>query len=210
MMTEPTTGSAEELSSAAVGQAAPPFTLLSVQGQQISLANYRTERNVILWFSRGFTCNFCRGYMQNIISPYRELVAHEIEVIQVAPNLLETARLHFKQAPPYPFVCDPDKRLYAVYGLGDRGALAATRNTFVSFSQAFAKGEGAATVQASWLDVMNRNFIRRLHHHALTAVDQGIFIIDKQGIIRYRENYGAIDPIPNGEKLLSLVEALCP
>ena len=50
------------------------------------------------------------------------------EVIQIAPNLLESARTFFRDAAsPFPFVCDPDKRLYAVYGLGDLGALTATR-----------------------------------------------------------------------------------
>jgi alkyl hydroperoxide reductase subunit AhpC len=60
------------------------------------------------------------------------------------------------------------------------------------------------------MDVMNRNFIRRLHHHALTAVAQGVFVIDKESIIRYRLVVGPIETIPSAEELLSLVEALCP
>ena len=47
---------------------------------------------------------------------------------EVAPNLLEGARKFLISTElPYPFVCDPDKRLYAVYGLGNQAALAATR-----------------------------------------------------------------------------------
>lgn len=147
--------------------------------------------------------------MQEVIGCYGEMQAHEIEVIQVAPNLLETAALYFNPPPPYPFVCDPDKRLYAIYGLGDRGVLEATRNAFISFTHSFTHGEGTETARASWLDVMNRNFIRRLHHHALTAVDQGIFIIDKQKIVRYQKAYGPIEPIPTGRELLSLTQAVC-
>jgi alkyl hydroperoxide reductase subunit AhpC len=112
--------------------------------------------------------------------------------------------------PRYPFICDPDKRLYAVYGLGDRGSLEATRNTFVSFSTAFRTGVGVETVRASWVDVMNRNFIRRLHHHALTAVSQGLFIIDRQGHIRYRLVISPIEVIPTADELMTLVDALCP
>ena len=126
----------------AVGDAAPLFGLRSVQGPTVELAAYRGRRNVVLWFSRGFTCPFCRAYMDGIGSGYPELRAIDTEVIQVAPNLLESARTFFRDAAsPFPFVCDPDKRLYAVYGLGDRGALEATRSALVSFSHAFTHGD---------------------------------------------------------------------
>lgn len=140
---------------AVVGNHAPSFTLPAIQGGQISLADYYGRSRVILWFSRGFACNFCRRYMQLIIERYEDLVAQAIEVVQVNPNLLETSRLYFDLATPYPFVCDPDKRLYAVYGLGARGVLEAQKNTLISFGTAFVRGEGQETVKASWLDVMN-------------------------------------------------------
>lgn len=193
----------------AVGKSAPPFTLPSIQGPLISLANYTGKNRVVLWFSRGFTCNFCRNYMKGIIEDYQLLQAHDVEVIQVAPNLLETARLYFQEMPPFPFVCDPDKRLYAVYGLGDRGVLEASKNTVIAFSTAFRTGQGAETVRASWADVANRNFMRRLHHHALTAVDQGLFIIDKENIVQYQYAIGGLDPIPTGAELLQIVQQVC-
>lgn len=193
-----------------VGGSAPHFELPSIQGETISLVNYRDRSNVILWFSRGFTCHFCRGFMQDIIDGYEALQANDTVVIQVAPNLHATARGYFADGmPPFPFVCDPDKRLYAIYGLGDRGALRATVNTLVTFSTAFTRGEGLETVRASWQDVANRNFVRRLHHHALTAMEQGVFIIDKGGIVRYKEMMGAVEAIPPAETLLDLTQRLC-
>ena len=88
---------------AAVGGPAPPFTLSSVQGPTIDLTSYRGRRNVIVWFSRGFTCPFCRGYMQGVIEGYQSLLAQATEVIQVTPNLLESARRFFRPDPvPYP------------------------------------------------------------------------------------------------------------
>lgn len=189
-----------------IGQKAPDFRLTSLLGEIICLANYRQQKNVILWFSRGFTCHYCRSYMDSIISHYDELADAGIEIIQVAPNLIETAQYYFKTAPPYPFVCDPDKRLYAVYDIGDRGVLEANKNTLVSFSTAFMRGKGIETVRASWIDVANRNFVRRLAHHALTAVDQGIFIIDRETTIQYREILHAIENIPTGLELLQLTD----
>ena len=37
----------------AVGTPAPNFRLASAQGPEISLEDYREQRNLILWFSKG-------------------------------------------------------------------------------------------------------------------------------------------------------------
>ena len=195
----------------AVGQPAPLFSLTSVQGDPVELAAYRGRRNVVVWFSRGFTCPFCRVYMDGMREGYDLLRAAETEIIQVGPNLLQSARIFFGHSPtPYPFVCDPDKRLFAVYGLGDRGALEATRSAVVSFSYAFTHGDTGPQLRGAWLDVMNRNFVRRLHHHAMTAMEQGIFLVDRDGIVRHRAVVGPLDPVPRGDNLADLVRAHCP
>lgn len=193
-----------------VGQPAPSFSLPSIQGETIALDQICERDVVLLWFSRGFTCNFCRSHMQDMADGYDVLVASGIELIQIAPNLAATAENYFAgQMPRHPFVCDPDKRLYAVYELGDHGALEATRNSLVSFSSALRTGEAGETIRAAWIDVVNRNFITRLHHHAFTAIEQGLFIIDRQGIIRYRQQLGTIDPLPPVSELLTMAKALC-
>ena len=56
---------------------------------------------------------------------------------------------------------------------------------------------------------MNRNFLRRLHHHAMTAVEQGIFLVDRQGLIRHVSVVGPIDPVPTAEELVALTDAHC-
>ena len=184
-----------------VGQPAPLFSLTSVQGGTIDLATYRGRSNVVVWFSRGFTCPFCRVYMDGMTEGYDGLREAGTEIIQVGPNLLQAARIFFGHSPtPYPFVCDPDKRLFAVYGLGDRGALEATRSAVVSFSYAFTHGDTGPQLRGAWLDVMNRNFVRRLHHHAMTALEQGIFLVDRGGVIRHRTVVGPTEPVPRGRE----------
>jgi peroxiredoxin len=193
-----------------VGEPAPLFSLPSLLGRTVELSAYRGLRNVIVWFSRGFTCPFCLEYMNGIRDGYGELLADHTEVIQIAPNLYESAKRFFRDTPaPFPFVCDPDKRLYAVYGLGDRGALVASRTAVVSFSRAVAKGDGGTWVRGAWLDVANRNFVRRLHHHAMTALEQGLFFIDRQGIVRHRLVVGPIDSVPGAAALAALTRAHC-
>jgi peroxiredoxin len=190
---------------------APIFALPSLRGAMVDLASYRGRSNVVVWFSRGFTCPFCRVYTDGMRAGYEALRTADTEIIQVAPNLLDSARRFFAHSPlPYPFVCDPDKRLYAVYGLGDVGALEATKTAVVSFAHAFTHGDTSNQIRGAWFDVMNRNFLRRLHHHAMTAQEQGMFLIDKQGIIRSVAVVGPIDPMPSGAELAELARHNCP
>ena len=194
----------------AVGETAPLFSLPSLGGPTVDLASYRRRSNVVVWFSRGFTCPFCRVYTDGVRAGYEDLRAADTEVIQVAPNLLDSARRYFGESIlPFPFVCDPDKRLYAVYGLGDRRALEATRTAVVSFAHAFTHGDSVNQIRGAWFDVMNRNFLRRLHHHAMTAHEQGIFLIDKDGVIRHLAIVGPIDPVPGGVDLANLARTYC-
>jgi peroxiredoxin len=176
----------------------------------VELAAYRGRRNVVVWFSRGFTCPFCRAHTDGMRAGYAELQAADTEVIQIAPNLLDAARRFFGREPlPFPFVCDPDKRLYAVYGLGERGALEATRTAVVSFAHAFTHGDTRNQIRGAYFDVLNRNFVRRLHHHAASALDQGMFLIDRDGIVRHATIVGPIDPVPGGAHLAALARAHC-
>lgn len=89
----------------AVGEPAPLFSLTSVQGGPVELVAYRGRRNVVVWFSRGFTCPFCRVYMDGMREGYELLQAADAEIIQVGPNLLQSARIFFGHSPtPYPLL----------------------------------------------------------------------------------------------------------
>src|SRR5512137_1498189 len=72
-----------------VGQPAPLFSLTSVQGATVDLASYRGRSNVVVWFSRGFTCPFCRVCMDGMTEGYQGLRDEGTEIIQVGPNLLQ-------------------------------------------------------------------------------------------------------------------------
>ena len=79
----------------------------------------------------------------------------------------------------------------------------------VSFSHAVAQGEGGTWVRGAWHDVANRNFVRRLHHHAMTAFEQALFFIDRQGIIRHRMSVGPIEAVPPAAALADLTRVHC-
>jgi hypothetical protein len=79
----------------------------------------------------------------------------------------------------------------------------------VSFAREFTTGGGGGPIRGAWLDVMNRNFVRRLQHHATTALEQGIFLIDTEGKIRHRTVVGSIDRVPDGQGLAALTRPCC-
>ena len=188
------------------GMVAPHFSLPSIQGQTVSLKNYLGKQNILLWFSRGFTCPFCRDFMENVIEGYNLLKQKNIEIIQVAPNLHQRAVMFFgDMAPPYPLICDPDKRLFSTYGLGDDGVFRAQVNMVSSFGYAAKSGQFLKTALASAMDVFDRTFLKRLHHHALTAVNQAIVGIDLDGRVTSRMDIGALESIPPTSSLIQLL-----
>ena len=192
-----------------IGKPAPQFSLPSIQGQTVRLKDYLGKKHVLLWFSRGFTCPFCRDIMENVVEGYNLLQQKNIEIIQIAPNIHQRAAAFFgDMAPPYPLICDPDKRLFVTYGLGDDGILRAQRNTIASFSYAARKGEFWKTTRASAMDVFDRSFLQRLHHHALTAVNQAIVGIDTAGNITAKLDIGALESIPSTPNMIQLLKPL--
>ena len=192
-----------------VGSTAPDFELESVQGALIRLGDYRGTRNVVLWFSRGFTCPFCRRFMAQLGQVYDRFRAADAEIVQLGPNALKAARAYFQSQPPrFPFLCDPSKQIFTRYGLRDIGALEAGKNTLISFSFAYTHGDGLNTTRASALDAFTDNFIGRMRHHALSAIQQAMFVVDRDGIVRYARVLRPLDTLPPSEELLREVEKL--
>ncbi len=194
----------------AVGAAAPNFRLESVQGPVIDLADYQ-GRNVLLWFSRGFTCPFCRRYMAQLSLAYERYQATNSEIVQVGPDLLSQARLFFRTYRlHFPFLCDTEKNVFRAYGLQDLGPLRAVGDTIASFSTALVQGEFRRTFYASWLDTFatGRQAPARLAEHGLHEVPQGMFAIDSSGVVRYGRVFGPLENIPGNDELLSVLKNL--
>ena len=43
----------------------------------------------------------------------------------------------------------------------------------------------------------------------MTALEQGIFLVDRGGVIRHRTVVGPTDPVPRGRVLADLVDTYC-
>ena len=91
-----------------VGTLAPNFCLASAQGPDIALEDYRGQRNVLLWLSKGIFCPFCRRYMTQLRFGYRELQERNTEILQVTWSTQPEAQLYFRQYPlSFPYFVMP-------------------------------------------------------------------------------------------------------
>jgi len=192
-----------------IGTPAPELELESVQGPLVRLNDYRGTRQAVIWFSRGYNCPFCRRYLAQLDQVYDKFRAANTEVLAIGPNVLKPARIYFQRQPlKFPFLCDPTKAAYLRFGLRDLGPVEANLNTLRSFAYAYTHGDGINTTRIAAGDTFTAGFLGRLHHHALTAMQQGLFIVDRASRIRYAHAFKPLDTIPPTEELLREVERL--
>ena len=57
----------------AVGEPAPSFRLPTAQGAEIGLEDFRGQKNVIVWFTKGMACPFCRSQMSQLARAYADI-----------------------------------------------------------------------------------------------------------------------------------------
>lgn len=106
----------------AMSGAAPDFTLPSVGGKKISLASYRGEKNVLLFFNEGYGCGPCWQQSQEIQKRMSELSAVDTEylVIMVDPPGLLSSEIK-RWGLTMPILTDVDRtvsREYNTLGFG--------------------------------------------------------------------------------------------
>lgn len=96
------------------GNFVAPRVLESVQGAAISIPP--SKRFMHLQFRRFAGCPICNLHLQSYIRRYRELVENQIEEVAVFHSQ-KSAMLEHQLSAPFPFVADPDKRLYKAFGV---------------------------------------------------------------------------------------------
>jgi len=186
-----------------VGAPAPNFRLVSAQGPEITLEDYRGQRNVILWLSRGLFCPFCRRYMTQLRLGYREIQERGAEILQVTWSTPEEARLYFQQYQLlFPYLCDPERAVYPLYGIrmiqegiGAR-AVGMAVGTAVALSDRLFRGEKTASPAP---------FKR---YGSTDMEQQAIFLIDKSGIIRYAHTSSSLGGLPSNAEYLRQLDRL--
>jgi peroxiredoxin len=190
-----------------VGQLAPPFRLPSAQGPQIALEEFRGQKNVVVWFTKGMACPFCRSQMSQLARAYPHLQQLGAEVLEVTLSTVKRARLYAKRFRlPFPYLCDPDYRVRREWMLGDRRHSPAW---YASLLLRSSKVEPPASdfgeVKPSAIEILT----------SLYDDDMGFFIVDKQGVVRYAlaGNYEDFETlrgraIPNNDEIMRELRSL--
>jgi peroxiredoxin len=165
-----------------VGQQAPSFRLVAGQGGEVGPADYRGRSNLVIWFSKGMACPFCRTQMSQFARGMDRLKAAGTQVIQVTPTRPERARFFVKSFPiPFPYLCDPDLTVHRAWGLGVRS------HSLLWYLQKYQAGSKMTMPQA---EIGNPKTMLTEVPSVLKDTDMGVFVLDRQGIVRYR-NTGA-------------------
>lgn len=192
----------------AIGQKAPAFRLPSAQGPDVAVADYLGRTNVIVWFTKGMACMFCRQHMTQLARLYPEIAKRETEVLQITPTTVDRARAYAsKYRLPFPYLCDPDDAVRRAWQLDVRrhgpmwyagGMIAGLTAT----KPATDFGQGGPSLAE----------LPKL----LRDEDMGFFVVDTHGVIRYAysgayvtktEQGMGIRPIPANEDILKEIDA---
>jgi peroxiredoxin len=97
------------------GDAAPQFTLESLDGGLFSLGERRGGKTLLAFFRHG-GCPFCNRRVQELRAIYPRLRALGVEVVGVFGSPRDTlAGRVGRQSPPFPLLADPQDRVHALY-----------------------------------------------------------------------------------------------
>jgi peroxiredoxin len=188
-----------------IGQMAPSFRLPSGQGPEVALEDYRGRSHVIVWFTKGMACPFCRQQMLQLARAYGEFAARQAEIVEVTNSTPERARVYAQKfGLRFPYLCDPDHNVRQAWGLAQRS------HGPVYYAKTLYKGMTAPKVET---DYVGEPFKLTEMPGLLADEDMGFFIIDKSGVIRYALNGAYITPtglrqIPSNAEILRELDRL--
>ena len=186
------------------GTPAPDFRLRAAGDGEIALSDYRGRANVVLWFSKGLFCPYCRRNMARLSQGYAAIRARDAEVLQVTHNTIEEADLYFRSYRlAMPYLCDADRAVHLRYGVAfETQSVAAVVDNTVRSCAMVAKdfvlhGEKSPSPIAPIMRMGPRN-----------QPPQLVVVVDRAGVVRNVHSIGPFDALPSVEELLGMLDAL--
>ena len=182
-----------------VGHLSPEFHLPAAQGGDLGPQDFRAKRRVVLWFSKGLFCPFCRRNMTQLALRYAEIRALDTEILQITHNTLDEARTYLKRYPmTFPYLCDPARAVHEQYGvalvgINVRGFLASGAAVAADF---VLRGESSP---------LPTPFFKR--YRGKDAA-QAMFILDRDGIVRSEHRLYPNASLPTATELIRELQSL--
>ena len=165
------------MKSPAIGQVPPSFRLPSGQGPHVGPEDYRGRSNLIVWFTKGMACAFCRQHMSQLLRGYPAFRSLNTEILEVTPTTPDRGRLYASKFNiPFPYLCDPDHGALRSWGLDVRS------HSIGWYARALYTGFKAPEPPSDF---------GKLHPSfgempkLVADEDMGFFILDKNSVIRF-------------------------
>ena len=217
---------------AAVGDRAPDFTVAAVDHDgAIALADFRGRQPLFLGLYRGLHCPFCRRQLAQLDFTRAKLEPLGVATLAVVNTPVERARQYFKYLPTRVRLgADPDlvvHRAYTVPKIEIVEASARTegwpiQTTVEEFLSHRINPTGEMDAAVNPLE--SNDVLNALDGFRLTEADErmrashgtqlvGMFLIDREGIIRWRFVEGERTPadigrFPTAKQIVEAAEAL--
>src|SRR3972149_4105678 len=123
---------------------------------------------------------------------YPEIKRRQAEIFQITSTPPTQGALYARRFNlPFPYLCDGDLTTYRLYGLTTKGMMAALKSGFESFPsivKGFVKGEQPSLLPYSSTEKM--------------TTEQAMFLVGRDGKVRFRYIADGHAPIPSNETLL--------
>jgi len=209
-------GRARPASAVPIGRPAPTFRLPSADGPSVGLRDYHGRKNVILWFTKGFGCPFCRQQMSHLRQALPAFEPFDAVVLLIARTPPARARLYAKHfSLPFPYLCDADGVVRASYGIDERsnptgyylkkifGRLWNGRPPSSDFGQSGRLGGPPGLLQSP------AELVR-----ALADEDTGMFVVDTTGTLRFssvgawRNEAGERWQLPSTDEIVAVLKEI--
>ena len=160
-----------------IGESARSFRLPTAQGSEVGLDDYKGRQAIVLWFTKGMGCPFCRQQMGQLSRAYPRIKEHGGEVLQVTGSTPARAQFYARQFKlPFPYLCDPDHRVHDAWGVEKRShGLGYYAKTFVTAMRSEMPANDYGNFKPSLGEMPG----------LLADEDMGLFIVDRAGVVRY-------------------------
>ena len=194
----------EELRHPLPGTPAPEFRLRAAGDGEVALSDYRGKRKLVLWFSKGLFCPYCRRNMTRLGQGYAGIQARGAEILQITHNTAEEADLYFRSYRlAMPYLCDADRAVHLRYGIPlEQQSVAAVIDNTVRSCAMVAK-DFVLHGEKSPLPVVP---IMRMGPRMQPP--QLVVVVDREGIARNVLPIGPFDALPSLSDLLARLDAL--
>jgi peroxiredoxin len=175
--------------------------LTLANGPATTLAALWQDHRLLLWFSRGLACPFCRRQVVQLRPAHDELQRRQVTMVQITTAPLDISRRMLQSFPvPWLYASDPNGALARAFELAPEGVLARARTSAVQQDRALT----ALLTHPTEPHPEVLEAVKEAGH--LAAQEGGMVILDRGGNVRHRMSFGKLGLLPTAPALVATID----